>query len=232
MTISHPERDMNKRSSRTILFTLAAAGAAFAATAQTPQSSQHAHSYVAKLLPMNSEVSGTHASGEAHFIVNGDELTISVNVKDAQPSIVHWQHFHGFEGNRTANCPTVAADVNGDGVVDITETEAAAGTTMVPFNTDPAGMDVPHGDYPTARADGSYEYRTTVSLKALEAAFHKAFGNDQSLDLDRRVVMIHGVSESTQLPSTVASLGDIPARVTLPIACGRIEQTAPPPSGL
>lgn len=224
---------MHKRSSSTaVLFALAGAALACAAAAQAPDISEAPHSYTAKLLPMNSEVSGTHTSGEARLDVKGDDLTISVNVKGAQPDIIHWQHFHGFKGNRTANCPTIGADLNNDGVVDITETEAVAGTTMVPFNADPAGMDVPHGDYPTAQADGSYEYRTTVSLKALDAAFRKAFGDEQALNLDRRVVMIHGVSESTKLPASVASLGDLPAHVTLPIACGRIEQSAPPLSDL
>jgi hypothetical protein len=36
-------------------------------------------------------------------------------------------------------------------------------------------------------------------------------------------VYIHGVPSATQLPSSVASLGPIPAQVTLPIACGKIE---------
>ena len=34
--------------------------------------------------------------------------------------------------------------------------------------------------------------------------------------------MMHGVPLATKLPSSVASLGTIPAQVTLPIACGKI----------
>lgn len=96
---------------------------------------------------------------------------------------------------------------------------------MVPFDQDPAGMDVPHGNYPKAMADGSYEYRASVSLSALDAAFGKAFGGSK-LDLDRRVLMIHGVPAKTALASTVASLGTIPAQTTIPIACGRIERAS------
>ena len=61
------------------------------------------------------------------------------------------------------------------------------------------------------------------TLPALEAAFGKAFDGSR-LDLDRRVVLIHGVGDRTALPPSVASLGPIPAHVTLPIACGAIER--------
>jgi hypothetical protein len=61
-----------------------------------------------------------------------------------------------------------------------------------------------------------------VSLRALKAAFAKAFGN-QELDLDRRVAFIHGVPSAANFPASAASLGTIPAQVTLPIACGKIE---------
>lgn len=181
--------------------------------------------YLATLQPMNTSVTGTQTTGQARFTVTGDTLTIDVSVKGAPADTVHWQHFHGFKDNRDATCPTQAADANHDGIVDLIETGPTSGTTMVPFDNDPAAMDVAHGTYPKAAADGSYEYHATVSVKALEAAFAKAFG-DQELDLDRRVVFIHGVPADTKLPASVASLGPIPAQVTLPIACGKIERVA------
>jgi hypothetical protein len=95
----------------------------------------------------------------------------------------------------------------------------------VPFDDDPVAMDVAHGAYPKASAAGTYMYRTPVSLKGLTAAFVRAF-DDRKLDLDHRVVFVHGVSPHAKLPPSVASLGDIPAQVTLPIACGEIERVA------
>ncbi len=194
------------------------AAAAYAAAPPTA-------TYVATLQPMNTNVTGTAASGEARFTVTGDTLTIDISMKGVPPSTVHWQHFHGFTDNRDATCPTAAADTNHDGIIDLIETGATAGTTMVPFDADPASMDVAHGQYPTASAAGTYTYHATVSLSALQAAFAKAF-HDQQLDLDRRVVFIHGVPSDTKLPATVKSLGPIPAQVTLPIACGKIERAA------
>ncbi len=62
--------------------------------------------YVAQLRPMNAKVTGHRTTGEARFTVNGDSLMISVKVKDAAPSLIHWQHFHGFKDNRDATCAT------------------------------------------------------------------------------------------------------------------------------
>ncbi len=99
--------------------------------------------------------------------------------------------------------PPQSADKNHDGIIDLIETEPASGTTMVPFIDDPVSMNVAEGTYPKASADGTYEYRRTVSLQALSAAFSKAFDGSK-LDLDRRVVLIHGT------PNTLAELRCLP----------------------
>ena len=182
-------------------------------------------SFTAQLQPMNTGVTKTSTAGVAHFTVNGDKLSIEVKVHGAPADTVHWQHFHGFTTGMAASCPGAGADANGDGIVDLIETGKAAGTTMVPLDSQPAAMDVAHGTYPKADAKGDYSYHATVSLKALDAAVAKAFPG-QKLDLSKRVVFIHGVPADTALPSTVASLGPIPAQVTLPIACGKIEPAA------
>jgi hypothetical protein len=85
-------------------------------------------------------------------------------------------------------------------------------------------MEVATNTYPKASADGSFQYQKAISLSALTAAFVKAFG-DRELDLDRRVVFVHGVPSAANFPA-VASLGAVPAQVTLPIARGKIERVA------
>jgi hypothetical protein len=177
--------------------------------------------YVARLSALNTAATGRPASGEARFTITGDSLTITVNATGLPGNITHWQHFHGFADGRSATCPTKASDANHDGLIDVTETAPKAGTTMVPFSSDPVSMDVPHGTYPKASATGALRYEETVSLGALQKAFGEAF-DGQQLHLERRVVFIHGVPEDTRLPASVASLGPIPAQVTLPIACGPI----------
>ena len=212
---------LHQRNLHLLAASILAATLTGAATAATPS---HA-TYVANLQPMNTGVTHTPTSGDARFVVNGDKLTITIDVHGAPADTIHWQHFHGFKTGQAATCPGMAEDANHDGLVDLIEAGKTSGTTMVPFITEPVSMDIAHGTYPQADADGTYHYKETVSLKALDAAFAKAFPG-QKLDLAKRVVFVHGVPDSTKLPSSVASLGPIPAQVTLPIACGRIEAAA------
>jgi len=200
---------------------LTAAGTAGLPAVAGAQDDQSNAAYVAHLSALNTTVTGLKAVGEATFTMKGDSLTIAVNASGLPKDIEHWQHFHGFTDGRQATCPAKAADANGDGIIDVVETGVAAGTTMVPFSGDPVSMDVPHGTYPRASATGTLQYKQTVSLSALQAAFAKTF-DGQKLDLDRRVVFIHGIPAASKLPASVASLGPIPAQVTLPIACGKI----------
>lgn len=196
------------------------------AQAQTSVATQKPVNFIGTLTPMNTAVTHLKTSGEARFSINGDDLTITIEVGNAPPQIEHWQHFHGFADGRDASCPTEAADANHDGIIDLIETGSAAGTTMVPFNKDPAAMMIPAATYPKASAQGAFHYSEVVSLKDLSVSFRKAFAG-QTIDLERRVVFIHGVVPSSKLPGTVASLGPIPADVTLPIACGKIKRVSP-----
>ena len=201
-----------------------AAVPAAAAGAQGDAGDHHSNAdYVAHLVALNGKVTGRRAVGEARFRIRGDSLTVSIRMRDVPADVTHLQHFHGFADGRQSTCPTRAADANGDGIIDLMETEPTAGTTMVPFHDDPVSMEIVKDTYPKASAGGSYHYAKTVSLGALQAAFGAKFGGHQ-LALDRRVVMIHGVPSAAQLPASVASLGDIPAQVTLPIACGAIKR--------
>jgi hypothetical protein len=179
--------------------------------------------YTAELHALNSDATGAKAVGDAKFAIDGDELTITVDAEGLPPNMMHLQHFHGFKDGKAASCPDSAADKNDDGLIDLIETEAYAGTTMVPFHNDPVSMEIPSDTYPKADSNGSYKYKKTLPLKDLQAAFAKTFGSDD-LALDRRVVFIHGVPAETELPKSAASLGTIPAQITLPIACGTIKR--------
>jgi len=213
---------------KNLLQTIAIVGAlvAFAGGMNVAHAASTDGTYKAKLMPLNAKTTGSDASGEATFTISGDRLTIRVTAKGVPPNMEHLQHFHGFAtGDGTSRCPTARDDKNGDGIIDMVETEPVAGTTMVPFHDDPVSMAIVNDTYPKAGPDGSYSYEKTVSLKALEAAFAKKFPG-QRLDFARRVVFLHGVPTATKLPASVASLDHIAAQVTLPIACGPIRKVA------
>lgn len=180
--------------------------------------------YQAELSPVNADTVDAEPTGEATFTVSGDELMIRVAVEGVPPDMEHWQHLHGFvEVDQEAECVTPDADTNGDGIVDLIETEPVSGVTMIPLHDDPVSLEIPRDTYPVADSDGTYTYEMTVSLDALNEAFSEQFPEDAGeLNLENRVIYVHGVPDSTELPDSVASIGDIPAHVTLPIACGEL----------
>ena len=202
------------------LFTVLAVSAAAMTACSSLGFGSKTTTYEAQLYPLNIDVTDAEATGTAKMEITGDTLVITVDMAGVPPNTVHWQHLHGLKTGGDASCARQSDDVNGDNIVDLIETERASGTTLVPFNDAPAKLDIPHGTYPTATPAGTYHYRQEVSLKELEKAFAKAY-DGQELALDTRVVYVHGVPANTQLPGSVASLGPVPAHVTLPIACGK-----------
>ena len=118
--------------------------------------------------PLNTKVTGQAATGEARFTIKGDHLTITTHAQAVPPNIIHWQHLHGFADARSAACPTDAADANGDGIVDLMETASMAQMTMVPLHDDTVSLEIPRDTYPKALANGTLQYRKTISLSALQ----------------------------------------------------------------
>lgn len=177
--------------------------------------------YEATLTPLNASVTGSQTKGNAKFVIANDTMKVTINVTGAPANMEHWQHFHGFADGKDAQVVTMADDKNKDGIIDVTETADKSGTTMVPFNQFPALMEIGSDTYPKADANGSYSYTSKIPMAQLAKIFAEKF-NGQKIDLDKRVLYIHGVPTSTKLPATVASLGDIPAQVTIPIAVGKI----------
>lgn len=181
-----------------------------------------AERYVAKLVPLNAEQIRTSASGTAELQVTDGKLTVSIDVEGLTPGLMHLQHFHGFPDGKDAACPTSQEDKNGDGYVDLIETEPVAGTTMLPFHAHPATLEIPNDTYPVADKNGVAQYRHSDSVAELEKALQDKF-KAPVLDLAKRVIFVHGVASDAKLPESVQSLPGVPAQVTIPVACGKIE---------
>lgn len=179
--------------------------------------------YVAEIKPLNEAIIGSKPHGTAEFTVSDDALHIEVEMFDTPKNMQHWEHFHGFTDGKDAQPATIAQDVNHDGVVDLPETEAVSGTMMVPFDAEPHQMDIANDTYPVSDDHGYFKYVKHVPLADLKAQFKEVFGTDD-LDLDKRVIYIHGVPDAVKLPDTVG--GNLNEKydkhVTLPIATGKI----------
>lgn len=155
--------------------------------------------YITKITALNADKIGVNPHGTAEFTENGDKLHIKVEMFDTPKNIEHWEHFHGFPDGRDAQVPT-----------------------MVPLDSAPEDMNIPHDGYPVADENGHYEYEVDVPLDKLQAKFKEAFGSTD-LQLDKRVVYVHGVPADLKLPDSVK--GDVmsyDAHTTLPIAAGKI----------
>ena len=83
-----------------------------------------AEHYVAKLTPLNADkISAHRPSGTANLEIVDGKLNVTIDLTGLSPNLMHLQHFHGFIDGKDATCPTAAADVNGDGYMDLLETE-------------------------------------------------------------------------------------------------------------
>jgi|GEM_PF-870538 len=193
---------------------------AAAATVPPPQAAERV--YVAELRPLNTSVTEQPATGTARFTISGDTLTMQVNAQGLYPGTMHLQHYHGFVDGQDATCPPAVADANSDGFIDLVETQPFTGITLVPLHDDPASLEIQVPTYPIAGdPGGAINYAQTVSVNALESALLSTHGI-ADLALEQRTVFLHGVNPNANLPESVQSLPNVPAQVTLPVACGEI----------
>ena len=178
--------------------------------------------YIAPLKPLNDSLTEQSPLGLATLFIRGDEVRMYVIAEGLPPGTPHLQHYHGFTQGNEAVCPTDDADANGDRVVDLRETEATSGVTLVPFHDDPASLEglLDTERFPMASSpDGTIDYKETVSVQELESALQSQYDIGE-LNVENRVIFIHGVAEDVIVPDSAASIADVPARTTLPIACG------------
>jgi hypothetical protein len=172
-------------------------------------------------------LNGVPASGSATITINESEDIFSADV-DAfglAESIAHAQHIHA-----AAVCPTMDADANGDGWVDVTEGLPSYGGILTALDDD-LTLQAPDA-FPVATASGTIDYEEGAPFDQVVAAVR---GEDddifvelsasEELDPGSRTVVVHGVDPSTELPETVESIAGLPAHATVPVGCAELEPT-------
>lgn len=209
----------------TCLFTLAScggdSGGGGSSSSRQEQQLDDQGIYRAVLKPLNSAVAG-NTTGTVQIRINGDDVVVESNVIGAPAGVKHLQNI-----TTATACPTT--DTNGDSYIDIAE---AQGKILIPLDSDLSeqldGMDFG----PIANGSGSYVYRRSTTLSMMLADL-RAFDPDpldpvvkisaeQDLNLDGRVLIVHGVDSSTNLPDTVATTGSLTKEQSLPIACAQL----------
>jgi hypothetical protein len=178
-------------------------------------------SYHGDFSELNAQASPGAIIGRAGVTIVGDSLTFSVTARGFEPGSMHMMHIHAFKDSAEAVCASGEQDANGDDLVDLIETRAVSGITMIPFHDNPVSLAIEADTYPVAAEDSIITYQKTVSLSAMESAIAAAYGVG-SWVFEHGVVYIHGADPRMELPETVQSLPDAPARATLPIACAEL----------
>ena len=202
--------------------TFAAAAALGLAAAPAPAPAQQGDALVrGQIRPVNPRLTDDAPIGEVEIGADGDNIRVMIDGEGFAP-MVHMVHLHGFgEANpRDAECPSPIADANQDGVVDIAETRDAAGVTLVPMTAEPASLEIEADTYPAADDQGELDAMVEMSKQALDAALRDAHGTTAAIP--SRVVMFHGVMEGAGVPDGARSVGGLPVRETMPIACAEL----------
>ncbi|HXH75614.1 MAG TPA: hypothetical protein VNJ08_11645 [Bacteriovoracaceae bacterium] len=173
--------------------------------------------YEAILRPLNSQVSGYLPSGRAHFNILQGNFSAKTYLDD-DSRVTHIQSVH--VGRR---CPTLADDKNADGFIDVVEMENATGKVLISLDGDLNSEMAGQQTFPLGT---SFTYEREAKA---ELMFHDIYAtskliNNAPLNLEGRVVMIHGTSELSRVPETVQTTADRARNVSIPITCGIIKR--------
>lgn len=185
--------------------------------------------YVADLQGLNTDIAGD-ISGEMTFIIEDGEFIAEADIANSPPNTVHSQHIHVSD-----NCPTMEDQDNEDGILDVVEALQASGDILVPLDSDLSARSA--GQYPSSGSNGNYFYSESANFDELvsdlregndaeegEEAMYAQLEENESLNLENRVVIVHGIPSDTVLIATVRGAHGLSAQETLPIACGEIRR--------
>lgn len=206
-----------------LIFTLAGCGKGFKEEEQEQQEASPGR-YEARLNPLNQKLG--RYRGWASVTISDNQFWARVKVDGPQTDDMHAQYVH-----LRGRCPNMGDDENRDGYLDFMEVYAVAGPILLPLdgnlNTQQKGLH----EFPRMKRNGYYYYseacnsqRLMDDIKAPDVIIRdmmtKLDGDD--LALDKRVLIIYGVSEKRKLPASVRSFDGYPTHATVPIACGEI----------
>lgn len=161
-----------------------------------------------------------------------DEVVGDVRITNAGPDLIHAQNVR--VGHR---CPTKDDDLNADGIIDAFEGENVYGKIFFPLDGDLSSQSSHDGEFPKGDTYGNYIYARVTKfsnfMKDLRSHDHTddyfKLKDLEPLDIENRVVVVQGVDEAMDLPSTVRSVGRAATYQALPIVCGVIKKVIIPP---
>lgn len=194
-------------------------------------------SYQANLQPVPINTPAGAASGDLTLTLNGDQATVTEHVSGLGPTLPkdtatltalgvpaafagkpfpHVQHIHI---NGQDQCPTAAADTNGNGVISIPEGAPAyggIGTTLSMSGTTAASAG---DDVTVAPSGGSFTYQRTFTVNPETLTAIKA---------NKAVIVVHGLNPANAPKSSLSAPNQ--DGITLPGAPKKVAEVAVAPA--
>jgi hypothetical protein len=196
-----------------VLLLAVAVSLSLASVAVAQSSSQQV--FKVKLNPLNQ----SGASGNATLTLEGTRLTTKLESDDMAPKLPHAQHIHGFK-QAVSECPTLAADDNGDRLINTVEGLPSYGPIRVSLTTrgDTSPQSALAVDrFPVGEHDGDIHYKRTFSVPLGVAR-----------GLERMAIVQHGVDLNHNGRYDFKAAGrseldpSLPQEATIPANCGVI----------
>lgn len=204
-----------KTKSKALLLGTPVAVLGAAAFALAPPASAQTSSYQANLQPLNH----ASASGSLMLSLNGDQATITEHVSGLAATFngkpyPHVQHIHiGAQGQ----CPTTAADKNGDGVISTTEGQPSYGAIGTTLSTSGDTSPKAGTTLTVAPSGAGFDYSRTITLDSATAA---------SVTSGKGVIVVHGLDPATLSKTAQGEKSDLvpslPLAATSPALCGTL----------
>jgi hypothetical protein len=201
----------------TLVLLLAVAASLVLASVAFAQGGDQKKLFKADLNPLNR--SGDN--GVAKLALEGRKLTTKIDSHGMAPKLPHAQHIHGFK-QALSECPTLAADDNGDRLVNTVEGLPSYGPIRVSFTTrgdTSAASGLAVSRFPVADADGDLHYKRTFSVP-----------QGVSQNLGKMAIVQHGVDLNGNGKYDFRAAGkseldpSLPQEATIPANCGLINR--------
>ena len=157
--------------------------------------------YTGQFSPLNS--SGI----KAHTIlwIKGQQFYARVVMTRGQSATVYQQYIH-----ENGRCPDKSDDSNGDGFLSASEVENASGKMLIPLDriikTQNEGADW----FPRSSGEGMYYYSRAADITILIRDLRnlKKIENDESLDFNRRTIILYRSSSESFIPVACSELNE------------------------
>ncbi|MHA7209941.1 hypothetical protein [Arthrobacter sp. MDT1-65] len=185
------------------------------AMAGSPAMAAHDGTYSSTL----GQLSGTTGTGTISLDVKGDKATVNLQVSGLAQTFMdapypHVQHIHG---GALGQCPTTAADANGDGILSTTDGAASYGGILTTLTTSGATTPAEGLNLALGGQGGTYTIQREITLD---------MPTQEALAAGTAVVVVHGLDPATVTATAEAFNApsdlepSLPLGATSPALCG------------